>query len=74
VAVYGLGYFWIGQDVIRNTAIGKMGIIGKALVFVLLTPGWLNGIVTIPTAGAGTADLVFYCLVCPSIDENARWS
>jgi len=62
VAVYGLGYFWIGRDVIRNRAIVKMGIIGKMLVFVLLTSGWLNGVVTILTAGAGAVDLVFTVL------------
>ena len=36
-----------------------MGIFGKSLVFILLIGGWLNGVVTILTAGAGAVDLVF---------------
>ena len=56
--VIGLGYFGIGQDVIRNRTIVKMGTIGKTLVFVLFTSGRLNSVVTILTAGAGAVDLV----------------
>lgn len=59
---YGLGYYWIGQDVHKNRAIIKMGIFGKTLVFILLTSGWLSGVVTILTAGAGAVDLVFTIL------------
>jgi hypothetical protein len=51
-----------------------MGIIGKALVSILLTSGWLNGVLIILTAGAGDVTLFFYCIVFPSIDDNARWS
>ena len=59
---YGLGYYWTGQDVRMNRNIIKMGIIGKMLVFILLTGGWLNGVVTILAAGAGAVDLVFTIL------------
>ena len=45
-----------------NRNIIKMGIIGKALVFILLTGGWLKGVVTILAAGAGAVDLVFTIL------------
>ena len=62
VAVFGVGYYWIGQDVHMNRNIIKMGIIGKTLVFILLTGGWLKGVVTILAAGAGAVDLVFTIL------------
>lgn len=62
VAVYGLGYYGIGQDVLRNRAIIKMGTIAKTLVFVLLIAGWSNVVITILTAGAGVVDLIFAIL------------
>ena len=62
VFVYGLGYYWIGNDARRNRDIIRMGIIGKALVFVMLTGGWLQGVITVLTAGAGIVDLVFAVL------------
>lgn len=62
VFVYGLGYYWIGNDPVKNRDIIKMGILGKILVFILLTGGWLKGTITIFTTGAGVADLVFAIL------------
>ena len=62
VAVYGLGYYWVGQDVPRNRNIIKMGIWGKTLVFILLTIAWLTDVMTILTAGAGAVDMVFAVL------------
>jgi hypothetical protein len=62
VATFGLGYYWTGQDVAMNRDIIKMGIIGKLLVFILATGGWLTGVITILTAGAGTVDLLFAIL------------
>ena len=59
---YGLGYYWIGNDPVRNRDIIKMGIFGKILVFILLTGGWIKGVITILLAGAGAVDLVFAIL------------
>lgn len=41
VVVFGLGYYWIGQDVQGNRNIIKMGAIAKTIVFVLVIPAWL---------------------------------
>ena len=62
VVVFGLGYYWVAQDVRRNRNIIKMGILGKTLVFVLIIPAWLSGEVTALTAAAATVDLVFTIL------------
>ena len=62
VAVYGLGYFWAGDNVIKNRAVIKMGVIGKILVFTLLTFGWLKGVITFLLVGVGVVDFVFAVL------------
>lgn len=62
VVVFGLGYYWAGQDVLTNRNIIKMGILGKLLVFVLVTYAWLTGVLTTVAAGAGAVDLVFAIL------------
>ena len=59
---YGMGYYWIGNDPVRNRDIIKMGIFGKILVFILLTGGWIKGVITILLAGAEAVDLVFAIL------------
>jgi hypothetical protein len=59
---YGLGYYRVGNDPVRNRDIIKMGIFGKILVFTLLTGGWIKGVITILLAGAGAVDLVFAIL------------
>ena len=62
VAVFGVGYYWAGQDVQGNRGIIKMGVLGKTAVFVLLIPAWLSGEVTVLTAAAAVVDLVFTIL------------
>ena len=70
VAVFGVGYYWVAQDVRRNRNIIKMGILGKMLVFVLIIPAWLSGEVTALTAAAATVDLVFTILFIDVLMKN----
>lgn len=70
VAVFGVGYYWVAQDVRRNRNIIKMGVLGKTLVFVLIIPAWLSGEVTALTAAAATVDLVFTILFIDVLMKN----
>lgn len=56
---YGIGYYWVGQDVHKNRDIIKMGVFGKTMVVILFTKGWLAGAITILALGAGIVDLIF---------------
>lgn len=60
--VYGLGYFWVSQDIHKNHGIVKMGIIGKLIVFVALSWAWMAGEVPVILVGPGIADLIFAIL------------
>jgi len=60
--VFGLGYYWIGQETERNRDIIKMGIIGKAFVFCMLLYAWITGLVTVLVFLAGIVDLLFAIL------------
>lgn len=70
VAVYGLGYYWVGQDLQANRGIVKMGVLGKIIVFVLIMPAWLSGEVTTLGASAATVDLVFTILFIDILMKN----
>ncbi|MBW2162060.1 MAG: hypothetical protein JRH14_19190 [Deltaproteobacteria bacterium] len=70
VAVFGLGYYWVGRDVQRNRAIIKMGVVGKTMVFALILPAWQTGEVTALTAAAATVDLVFTILFIDVLMKN----
>ncbi|MHA2030603.1 MAG: hypothetical protein ACW99A_12705 [Candidatus Kariarchaeaceae archaeon] len=52
VIVFGIGYYWVSQDISQNHEIVKMGIIAKLGVVFLLTTyfilGEFNGLVLIP--------------------------
>lgn len=74
VAVFGLGYYWAGQDLRMNRNIVKMGAIGKTWVFCLILSGWLTGAVTFLAAGAGTVDLVFAVLFVHALNQSKKAS
>ncbi len=60
--VFGIGYFWVSQDLGKNHGIVKMGIIGKLLVFVGLLWAGITGQIHFILIGAGIVDLVFSIL------------
>jgi hypothetical protein len=62
VFIFGLGYYWISKDVSRNRDIIKMGIIGKALVFLMFLIYLFKGEITILLFLAGCVDLIFTIL------------
>ena len=70
VAVFGLGYYWVAQDVERNRNIIKMGVLGKLIVFALVIPAWLSGEVTLLGAASATVDLVFTILFIDVLVKN----
>ena len=70
VAVFGLGYYWVGQDVQRNRNIIKMGVLGKLIVFALVIPAWLSGEVTLLGAASAAVDLVFTFLFIDVLMKN----
>ena len=61
-AIFGLGYYWIAQDVRRNRDIIKLGVIAKSLLVALIVPAWFSGEVTTLAVGAATVDFVFAIL------------
>lgn len=70
VFVFGIGYYWAGQDLATNRNIVKMGILAKLWVFVLIGYAWIAGAVTILAAGAGTVDLIFTILFINVLRQN----
>ncbi len=71
--VYGIGYFWVSQDIFQNHGIVKMGIIGKLFVFIALTWAWMAGEVHWVLAGAGVVDLVFAIMYIEFLMTYQRW-
>lgn len=49
-----------------------MGVIGKILVFTLLTFGWLKGVITFLLVGVGVVDFVFAVLFIQVIGVRLR--
>jgi len=60
--VFGIGYYWVSQDIGKNHAIVRMGIIGKIFVFIAFVWGWIDGQIPLLLVGAGVVDLVFAIL------------
>ena len=62
VFVFGLGFYWVSQDIYSNHGIVKMAVIAKILVFVVLLLhaflGRLDAALVVP----GLADFVFAVL------------
>jgi hypothetical protein len=70
VAVFGIGYYWVGQDPRRNRNIIKMGVLAKSIVVVLVIPAWYAGQVTALGAAAATVDFVFTVLFVDVLIRN----
>ena len=62
VFVFGIGYYWVAGDIEKNHAIVKMGIIGKFLVFILLSFHWIVGNIPFFLVAPGIVDLIFAIL------------
>lgn len=62
VLAFGLGYFAVSRNLNKNRAVVGMGIIGKALVFLILGYYWRIGSIPTLAALAGVVDLVFALL------------
>lgn len=57
--IFGIGYYWVYQDLHNNHAIVKMGILGKILVFWLLFRAGRSGEVGWLIAAPGFVDLAY---------------
>jgi hypothetical protein len=62
VFVFGIGYYWVSTDFERNRDIVKMGIIAKALVFILVSAYFLMRDATLLGLIPGVIDLLFAVL------------
>jgi hypothetical protein len=60
--VFGIGYFWVSQDIHQNHGIVRMGILGKLFVFAALLWAWIAGEVPVIMVGPGIVDLIFAIL------------
>ena len=63
VFLFGMGYYWVSRDLIRNHGILILGIVGKLLVFTivgyhLLVHGCIHWLI----ASAGGVDVIFAAL------------
>jgi hypothetical protein len=62
VLVFGLGYFWVGQDFEQNRPLVKLGAVGKAAVFAIALLLFLRGQATPLLLGAASIDLLYAAL------------
>ena len=62
VFVYGLGYFWVSRDVLKNHGVVWMGILGKLSLFGLAAYHWSIGLITLPLFMILVGDLIFALL------------
>lgn len=60
--VFGIGYFWVSLDLIRNRDIAKLGVLGKLIVFVALLWAGIIGQIHFIMIGAGIVNLIFAIL------------
>ncbi|MBD5804030.1 hypothetical protein AZOA_34730 [Azoarcus sp. Aa7] len=59
---FGIGYWRVGADPVRNRAIVEMGILGKLLVVLVGYQHFLAGATSLPFAALVTGDLVWAAL------------
>jgi hypothetical protein len=59
VAVFGLGYFWVGLDPARNHAVVGLGALGKTAVFLILLGHAVAGTIPYAPVGFGAVDVLF---------------
>ncbi|MFX0064200.1 MAG: hypothetical protein ACFFC7_18665 [Candidatus Hermodarchaeota archaeon] len=62
VIIFGIGYFWVGQDIDKNHGIVKMGIIAKLSVVVVFFYYVLIGDFNLLAMGPPIVDLIFAIL------------
>ena len=62
VALFGVGYYWVSQDIVRNRDIIKLGLIGKLAVFGFYLAYTISGDITMMGLSAAGGDLVFAVL------------
>ncbi|MBI9085284.1 MAG: hypothetical protein JEZ11_16940 [Desulfobacterales bacterium] len=72
--VFGIGYFWVSQDLAGNPAVVQMGILGKVAVFVLMAYYWLIGHIPFVLAMTGVVDLIFAILFIEFLFTRKRAS
>jgi hypothetical protein len=59
VVVFGVGYFWISRDPPGNLPIIKLGMLGKASVFLVCLAAVVTGIVSWQMMILASVDLVY---------------
>jgi hypothetical protein len=59
VFVYGIAYYYVYKDPIRNRDCAKLGVYSKTLVFILLTYYWIVGEIVFALVIPGLVDLIF---------------
>jgi hypothetical protein len=60
--VFGIGYYMVSRDLVRNRDIATLGVIGKLFVFVALLWAGISGQIHFIMIGAGIVDLIFAIL------------
>jgi len=59
VFVFGIAYFYVFKDPVRNRDCAKLGVYSKTAVFVLLTYYWIAGEIVVALVIPGIVDLIF---------------
>jgi len=59
VFVYGIAYYYVYKDPVRNRDCAKLGIYSKTLVFVLCVYYWVIGEIAFALVIPGIVDLIF---------------
>ena len=59
VFVYGIAYFYVYKDLVKNRNCAKLGIYSKTAVFTLLTYYWAIGDIPFVLIIPGIVDLIF---------------
>ncbi len=57
--VFGLGYYWVSRDLVRNRDLVKLGVIGKPLVFLVFVWHALAHEIPMILVVPSTVDLLF---------------
>jgi hypothetical protein len=59
VFVYGIAYYYVFKDLVRNRDCAKLGVYSKTAVFVLLVYYWIVGEIVFALVIPGIVDLIF---------------
>jgi len=59
VFVFGIAYFYVYKNLVRNRDCAKLGVYSKTAVFVLLTYYWIVGEIVFALVIPGIVDLIF---------------